>query len=68
MYVKIKLNIDTFWRPAKPNHHLYAVPAMNNDLREKANGDGLRRQVKRHIGRRIYSRNHEHGLSKSRPC
>jgi len=52
----------------KSNHHLFAVPARNNDLWEEANGDGLRRQAGRRAGRLNFSRNHRHGLLKPRPC
>jgi len=50
-------------RPAKSNHHLYAVPARNNDLTGEANGDGQWRQAERRAGHRNLSRNLEDGSS-----
>jgi len=49
--------------PAKSNHHLFAVPARNNDLSGEANGDGQWRQAERRAGHRNFSRNPENGSS-----
>jgi len=56
------LGVKNF-RSAKSNHHLYAVPARNNDLTGEANGDGQWRQAERRTGHRNFSRNLEDGSS-----